>query len=144
MEYEKKSAVVADVLLQNSEGKFLFLKRSASSSWEPGKWQLPGGKMDWGESPEEALRREVLEEAGYGLPEKLDFITLTTLQLKTTKMIHYHILQLVYMARFEGGEIKISEEHEDMAWWTLDEAKTNQISEDVTVLLEKGLQALLN
>ena len=34
-----------------------------------GKWELPGGKLDFGEAPAAAVAREVLEETGYGVAE---------------------------------------------------------------------------
>ena len=43
------------------DGKILIAKRSVTSSL-PNKWEFPGGKVEVGESPEECLARELLEE----------------------------------------------------------------------------------
>lgn len=45
------------------DGKVLCTQRSASMSM-PLKWEFPGGKIDLGESAEECLRRELVEELG--------------------------------------------------------------------------------
>ena len=45
--------------LLSSQGKFLFLKAKVDKSFY---WDLPGGKIEYGETPDETLRREVLEE----------------------------------------------------------------------------------
>jgi 8-oxo-dGTP diphosphatase len=50
------------VLLTDRDGKILILKRSTDSKTNPGKWELPGGKVDQGESFDHALIREVYEE----------------------------------------------------------------------------------
>ena len=47
----------------NEDGLVLSAQRSASMSL-PLKWEFPGGKIDKGESPEECLRRELVEELG--------------------------------------------------------------------------------
>ena len=51
--------VVAGILVR--EGKLLLSRRPDGGAW-PGLWELPGGKVEDGESPEEALVREWREE----------------------------------------------------------------------------------
>ncbi len=46
-----------------AEGSLLLVRASAITEVQ-GRWFLPGGGVDHGEHPEEALRREVLEETG--------------------------------------------------------------------------------
>ncbi len=51
--------VTAAVLLQNN--RVLITRRPEGGS-HPGMWEFPGGKIDPGESPKDALRREIREE----------------------------------------------------------------------------------
>ncbi len=51
--------VVAGILVR--QGRLLLSRRPAGSAW-PGLWELPGGKVEDGETPEEALVREWKEE----------------------------------------------------------------------------------
>lgn len=45
------------------QGRVLVARRSGSMS-NPGRWEFPGGKLERGETPGEALRREIMEELG--------------------------------------------------------------------------------
>ena len=53
--------VVAAIIVNN--GKVLICQRSRTDSF-PLKWEFPGGKVEAGETPSQALAREVLEELG--------------------------------------------------------------------------------
>jgi 8-oxo-dGTP diphosphatase len=54
---------VARALVESGDGRILLVRRAA---WDtlPGKWELPGGKVDRGEKVTKALARELEEETG--------------------------------------------------------------------------------
>jgi ADP-ribose pyrophosphatase YjhB (NUDIX family) len=56
----------AKALLQNTEGKLLLLQKNPKEPHQNVEclWDLPGGRINRGESLEEALKREVFEETG--------------------------------------------------------------------------------
>ena len=58
-EMKKNIYVVGAVIIEN--GKILCAQRGPAKSL-PLKWEFPGGKIEEGESPQEALRREIKEE----------------------------------------------------------------------------------
>jgi len=55
---------LVEALVRDDKGRLLLLKRSRENSFFVGKWQLPGGKVERGESPLHAIKREVKEETG--------------------------------------------------------------------------------
>jgi 8-oxo-dGTP diphosphatase len=54
--------VVAGALIKDA--RILLCHRSPDRQWYPDVWDLPGGHIEPGESPAEALKRELLEEVG--------------------------------------------------------------------------------
>jgi mutator protein MutT len=61
-ELKKKKQSYADAIIVNDKGEILFLRRSIQDDFCPDCWSLPGGKIEKGEKPEEAVIREVKEE----------------------------------------------------------------------------------
>jgi mutator protein MutT len=57
----------AGIILMNPEGEVLLQLRSTDERLYPDCWTLPGGKVEEGESPEQAILREVKEELGWDL-----------------------------------------------------------------------------
>jgi len=64
MDQNHQRIIVSGVLL-NQAGEVFLTKRPLTKTIAPGKYHLPGGHVDFGEAPEEALIREFAEEFGY-------------------------------------------------------------------------------
>jgi 8-oxo-dGTP diphosphatase len=60
---------VAVVCLVDRQGRILMQHRDAAAKVSPDQWALPGGKIEPGEAPDAAARREVLEETGLVVPD---------------------------------------------------------------------------
>ena len=99
---------VSAAILRN--GKVLLVRRARS----PGKgfYSLPGGRVEFGESLHQALRREVDEETGL----RIDIVGLAGWRevLPTTGGGHYVIMS--FAARWRANEPVLNDEHDDFKW----------------------------
>lgn len=78
------------------------------------KWEFPGGKLEPGERPEEALRREIREELA------ADIIIEKYLTCVEYDYPDFHLKMHCFLASL-GGERPVLLEHEDARWFTPDE-----------------------
>jgi len=106
---EKTQDFDAMVILKNDEGEFLLLKRN-----EPPVWEFPGGGIDWGESPEDAARREVKEECGLKIEVGKSLGTTSAVFEKKGKL--KHAVYIVFEGKIVSGKPKISPEHSEFKW----------------------------
>ncbi|MFJ3708771.1 (deoxy)nucleoside triphosphate pyrophosphohydrolase [Streptomyces sp. NBC_01267] len=89
------------------QGRLLAARRSAPPELA-GRWELPGGKLEPGESAEEALVRELREELGVEA-EPLERIP-GEWPLKPGLVLQ------VWTARLVSGEAKPLEDHDELRW----------------------------
>lgn len=67
---------VAAAVLQRPDGNFLLAQRPVDKIWA-GYWEFPGGKLEAGETPEHALKRELHEELGITVQQAWPWISRT-------------------------------------------------------------------
>ena len=109
------------------DGLVLAAQRSASMSL-PLKWEFPGGKIDKGESPEECLKRELVEELGVQVRVEKSLST-TTYHYRKFSVTLYPFVCLI-----DSGKI-ILHEHNAITWLPPDKLHTLDWSEaDIAVV----------
>jgi len=102
------------------DGKILFLKESANTS---GKWELPGGGLDFGENIYECLKREVEEEMGVKVKsiENRPTYVWPWKHENKRKMDWYYSFVVAYKMELESLDFKVTEECDDIRFFSKDE-----------------------
>lgn len=118
-------------IIKNDDGEILILKRHPKSRTDPEMWELPGGKVEKGENFVDALVREIKEETN------LDARVGDFGEAVQNDYMHKRTVQLIMYLDDVKGEVKISDEHTDWMWVSLDKIRTLKISTSLEKVLKK-------
>ncbi|MBI3421261.1 MAG: NUDIX domain-containing protein [Candidatus Sungbacteria bacterium] len=145
--------VITAIVVKND--KYLIIRRSPDKKRFPGKWTVPGGKLEtsdytslpkdtehyWYNVLENTLRREVHEEVGIAI-QHVEYVT----SLATIHGDGSPSLVISCMADYASGEIVLQEaELDQSAWVSLEEAETYDLIDgiyDELVLVEQKRKGL--
>ena len=96
-------------------GEILIIRRCRNDRHAPGAWEFAGGRIEFGEAPEHALRREIAEETG--LSATIERI-LYAADFRRTPNQHVVVLTYLCGVSADSHDVNLSEEHEDFLWVT--------------------------
>jgi 8-oxo-dGTP diphosphatase len=114
MNLERPYIISVYAIIRNDKNEFLLLKRSEESHTNPGKWDLPGGKLEREEILEEAIVREIWEETGISIvPGDIAGYVLSELPEKK-------VIAIVYDGGYIITDVELSHEHTEYAWISVD------------------------
>ncbi|MCL1694843.1 MULTISPECIES: NUDIX domain-containing protein [unclassified Lysinibacillus] len=133
MEKQKLPKVgVGAVILDEANKVLLVLRKKAP---EAGCWSLPGGKVDYMETIENAIMREIKEELGVEI--EITQLVCVTNHIIQSEDVHY--VAPTFTARITNGEVQNREPHalEDVQWFSI-----NEIPENITMTTEYALKQL--
>jgi 8-oxo-dGTP diphosphatase len=118
------------------EGRALLIKRGGPPL--EGQWSIPGGTLELGESIQEGVRRELLEETGIevrvgGLIEVFDRIF-----RDAAGNIQYHFVIVDYLCEKISGEAKPASDVTDTAWVREEDLWNYKLTEAATRVIRKA------
>jgi ADP-ribose pyrophosphatase YjhB (NUDIX family) len=118
----------------------VLLVRSSSPQIRPPLWWLPGGGIDFGESPEETLLREFREETGLSVKDPVLFDVVSDVRRRPNGD-RIHTVRVLYTVALAGGELR------DEMTGTTNQAqwfKLHELSEvNVAEYAERAIQTAL-
>ena len=107
--------IAAVCALIQKDGKVLAMRRALSKDASPGIWEAVSGRIQHGEEPLDAVRREILEETGL------------VVEVEPRPLSAHHALRagapmviVYYLANWRSGEVAMSEEHDAWEWLDAD------------------------
>ena len=108
---------IAALIYDPETQKYLLLRRSVQKDVGAGSWECPTGRVDQGESIEQALVREVREELG--VEARPQFILGTTRFFRGAPIPENELVSVLYACEIpDPAAIRIGEEHDALRWLT--------------------------
>lgn len=105
-----KLLIVVACALLDADGRVLIAERPPGKAMA-GLWEFPGGKVEQGETPEQTLIRELLEELGIVVREAC----LAPLTFASHAYADFHLLMPLYVCRRWEGTVT-ARHHTKLAW----------------------------
>lgn len=124
--------VATKAIIKNKEGKYLILMKSSKEDINPNTYDIPGGRISFGEKLEEAVAREVKEETG------LDIKAQKVFEVWTFAKADFQLVGINFLCELIGGEIKLSEEHDSYDWYSYGDIISNTFPDWLVSTIKKA------
>lgn len=130
----RRQFFIVKSLVLNGEGEILFVRRKKEEHKEAhNKWEFPGGKIEFGETPEQTAKRETKEESGYDI--EIDYLLPKILSSKweSSEREAQQIL-ICYVCKLISGESRLKDHGVSEIKWF----KINNVPEQADCLPGTG------
>lgn len=113
----KADIIVKSIIFNRDIGRVLLIQRSGNDSIGANTWENAGGNVEYGETPEEAIKREIREETGITeiIIERVAYVTLVNTEEP--------YLIIAYLCEAKTEAVTLSNEHQAFIWADKDECR---------------------
>jgi 8-oxo-dGTP diphosphatase len=116
MNQMKKTIQVVVLGVVKKGDKYLLTMRDDNDSKFDGKWQLPGGGLEFDESIEDCLKRELREEVGLDI---VSYVFIPRLEEEIRENWHGVFCNFLCFMKDENQPVVLNDEASDFGWFTL-------------------------
>ncbi len=102
-------------------------KKERGGFWQ-GKWICPGGRLEYGETMEEGIKREVKEETRLDI-DLVEALPAFDRVVKKNGKVDLHVVYIDYLARPIGGELKTGSDVGEAVW--IEKGRLSEIWDDL-------------
>jgi 8-oxo-dGTP diphosphatase len=118
------------------EDRVLLVRRGKPPS--EGEWAIPGGSVELGETLQEAVQREILEETGITIRVGKDPIhVFDDVRKDNAGHIRFHYVILDFSGEFLRGEVKAADDAKDARWVSPEDFSQLNINTNTVKLMKK-------
>ena len=126
--YPKQPIIgVGAVIICN--GKILLERRKNEPG--KGKWSIPGGLVELGESAEETVIREVMEETGLEVEAPMLIDVVHNVTMDENGKVEYHFVIVDYFVKLKGGVLEASSDAAELEWVQLSAVENYDLTESI-------------
>ena len=122
------------------ESKILLEKRKSAPG--KGKWSVPGGLVDLGESLEQAVIREVREETGLDVAEPRLVDVVDDVSLDEKGAVKYHFVIVDYVVKVVCGVPKAASDAEELEWVPFSEVEEYDLTRSFRAFFKRNKRKL--
>lgn len=106
-----------------------------------GYWSLPGGLVETGESLEEALKREIMEETGLDVRPVSLFEIFQRIMRDASGRPEYHYVLADYVCKVVGGELRAGDDVSRAQWVERARLRDFRLTEGTSTVIERAFHA---
>src|SRR5690349_15517916 len=128
----KQTVTVRAIIKQDQ--KVLLLRRASGNELYRGLYELPGGKVEFGEDPRAAIQREIEEEIARQI-ETLQLFDVHS-ELDVRDVQHQYIVLVFLVSLRPDTTIELSQDHDKYIWKKVSEIQLNEVTETTRLALQ--------